>query len=474
MSKARIVKNAVIFFLQSLLSLVISVFINGYIAKKLGTEQYGIFVFAFSFATMFTIFSDMGFHGWGVKRIVKSKEKTAEYLGDIFVARTFFSIITYTVIIVAANVIDYPAITRNAIYIAATSVILVNTLFTNCWIVFEAHESVKFEGISNVGCRIIVALLSFYLMYNNYGVIALAWVYLSGGLFQVAYCFYILKRRFSLPVIQFSVQKYYRQTREALPFAFLSFFFIIYYEVDKIMLGMMQSDSAVGLYNAAASIAYRAAIISSAISVATMPAMIQRFKERREKLTEFIKKFLPILLVLGIPIASCGVIYAKNIVDIIYHSRQYYPSIITIKIIVWMIPLEFISHFFRFALIASEKEKIPALIVGSAVGFNLLLNAFLITYYSYNGAAFATVLTETFLVVAMMLYYHKKIDKLPLPKSIFGVILANMVFFLCLYRLVAGNWSFFALIPCGVLYTVLLFLFRVIGREELSLLRMKK
>lgn len=465
MSILRIIKNSSYLIINSLLSVVISVFVNGYIARKLGTADYGKFIFSLSFVGMFAVFNDMGFHGWGVKQIASDTRRTSEYLGDIITARTFFSVLTFFSICLAISLTDYPVVTKQAVYIAAANICLITTQFASIWIIFEAREAMKYEGISNISGRLLVAGLCIYLMHSDYGIIALSWAYLAGSVLQWGYCYVVLVRRFQLPKFHFSLKKHLSQLRASLPFTFLSFFFVVYYEIDKNMLAWMVDDSSVGLYNAAVTVAYRAAIVSSAVSVACMPAMIQSFKAGAERLARFVHETLPLLAIIGIPIAISVTVLSKDIIDLIYRSEIYYPSIRTLQIIAWMIPLEFFSHFLRFALIASNREKIPAYIIGGGTMFNVVVNLFFIPTFTFNGAALATVLTECILVISMAFYLNTRVFRVRFPLKVALTILANIPLYFFMEYLVCKGASFWA-VPLAVpAYLLFLIVFRVLTRE---------
>ena len=463
----RIFRNSFILIFQSSLALLISLLINGYVAKKLGPSDYGKFVFAFSFATLFSFFTDMGFYGWSVKEIARYRNKTSGILGDLVIVRGFFSLVVLFCIGLVINILDYPPSTRLAVYIAATSLILLAPQFTNAWIIFEAHEKVRYEGTSNVLSRVLVGALSVYLMYTGYGFIALSLAYLSGTFIQIIYCYYVLKKEFVLPQIEVSISKYLSQMKMALPFAFFGFFYVIYYEIDKTMLSLMVGDAAVGLYNAATAITYKGGIISGSIATAILPAMIRWHGESKEKLANLLARIIPILLIIGLPIAIVCTTFAEEIINIIYRSPDYKESILTLRIIIWMVPLEFLSHILRFSLIAADRQGIVTWSAGIGVAFNVLLNILLISSLKQNGAAIATVATEALILIYQFYYFSKNISKIPVGRKVGYSLVSNAILFAVFYCL-KGSISYYTL-PLGFgIYLGALALLRCLSKEDLE------
>ena len=465
----RVLRNATLLATQTISSVVISVLVNGYIAKKLGPSDYGKFVFGFSFATIFSIFSDLGLYGWGVREIARHREKTAEILGDIVAIRTVLSLLVFGVICFAVNALRLPESTRLVVYIGSASVVLLGCQFANTWIVFEAHESAKFEGTSNLICRFLVGALSIMAVYHGFGFIQVSLIYMLGYGTEVIYCFIILKRHFVLPRFHISFKKYVYEIKAALPFAFLSLFTIVYYEIDKNMLAFIKGDTSVGLYNAATTIVYKCAIISGALAIAILPPMINDFKVSAEKLGDNVSHMIPLLLMLGIPISIVGTVFAPDIIHLIYRSSDYSASVLTLQILIWMVPFEFLSHILRFSLIAADKQIAATFISGITVFINICLNVVFITRFDFNGAALATVVAEATSVMLLLAYFTINIVRIQVNIKMVAVITAGILTGICTYFLhrVVNLWSF----PVGAsFYLIQILLFRILSKDDLKVL----
>ena len=79
-----VVKNSLWLSIQPLKLNVISIFAIGYIARVLGQEEYGRFLFAFTFVSMFSPISNFGSRAITVRSIGESRESAAPLLGKFF------------------------------------------------------------------------------------------------------------------------------------------------------------------------------------------------------------------------------------------------------------------------------------------------------------------------------------------------------------------------------------------------------
>ena len=55
-----------------------------FMARYLGDAEFGKFIFAISFCNIFVILSDFGLNTFLIREIAREKEKTGEYVGNVF------------------------------------------------------------------------------------------------------------------------------------------------------------------------------------------------------------------------------------------------------------------------------------------------------------------------------------------------------------------------------------------------------
>lgn len=195
MALNKIFKNTSIGVLQNVFNILISVFVNGYIASKLGTEDYGKFIFAFAFPQVFSVVADFGLQGYYTKKIAHDRENTNRYLGDMTLIRLGLSCLAVLLALGAMTLTGHTSDARSAILIGLLSVLIAQTFITNAWTVFQAHEEMQLVAASNIFSRIAVAALSVMVLHFGGSLLGVTCVYGFGYVLQVVYCFVVLRRK---------------------------------------------------------------------------------------------------------------------------------------------------------------------------------------------------------------------------------------------------------------------------------------
>lgn len=428
----RIFQNTSIAVLQNTFNIIVSVFVNGYIAGRLGTGEYGKFVFAFAFPQLFSVIADFGLQGYYTKKISGNHGKTSSYLGEMVLIRIALAVLAIFSTIVALASTGHSHDTKKAVIIGTLAVLIAQTLFTNAWAVFLAHEDVKYIAVSNILSRVLVATLSIVVLQMGGGMIEVTWVYTLGYTVQVVYCFFILRKERWCPVFKISYRDVAGILKEALPFSLFTIFSLFLLQIDKTMLSLINGDASLGIYNAASSLCTNSTMISVAVVNAVFPTLVQSFQQNKFK--EFTKKIETILkwmLIMGIPLAMVIAFYAQEIILFIYRNEKYEPSVLVLQILIWMLPIDLLSRLFRYALIAGDKEHSVTWYYGFGLAMNVLLNLFLIPSYSFIGAAIASIISQTFLVIVQGKHYIQWSSK--------GIALPY-------FRLLIGNTTLFAVL----------------------------
>ena len=154
-------------------------------------------------------------------------------------------------------------------------------------------------------------------------------------------------------------------------------------------------------------------------------------------------------MIVIIPIAVATVCYSPDIVHLIY-GHQYETSASVLCILIWTVCLLFISGASNNLLNASHREVTVTKIYAIAAVFNVVLNFFMIPYFSYNGAAITTVLSDV-LIVVLQTYVIYKLGHRPsknLYSELIKIIIGSAVLGIALYFLNLNMWI---AIPVGII-----------------------
>lgn len=206
---------------------------------------------------------------------------------------------------------------------------------------------------------------------------------------------YYLSRKLNL-VSPMSVQSFTKVLRQAYPFAVSGVLWILYYQVDVIMLKAMTTDVDAGFYNAA----YRILEMFIALPRVVFQVIFTRFAKYHasepERLPEQVYKGTRLLVTVVLPAIIVAICLKSIIINKLYGS-EYAPSIPALAILLPSISISMFGNLSQRFLQATGQEKsLPKLLMVTAL-VNVVLNLLLIPQFGIMGAAIATLASEVVL-----------------------------------------------------------------------------
>jgi PST family polysaccharide transporter len=208
----------------------------------------------------------------------------------------------------------------------------------------------------------------------------------------------------------------------------VSFLWIIYFKIDSVMLGMMSGDREVGIYNIAYKIMEGAIFFPSTIGIVFFPKL-----SKQEEFTETFPQVLVILGTLGLIATILLYFLSAPIIHLIYRG-EFLESIDTLKILSLVLLPIFLGTLTTQSTIALDRNRTYLLLVFLGTCINISLNYLLIPSFGGIGAALATLVTETFVMLTCG-YYVWKIRPLAFSKK---------QFYLAIRKILHTFFAFFA------------------------------
>ena len=194
--------------------------------------------------------------------------------------------------------------------------------------------------------------------------------------------------------------------QEALTLGLVLFLIQFYFRIDTIMLGLLSSNSEVGLYSVAFNLMEGTFFIPSIVMAAIFPGLSQT--------KQFLNYFRKGLLLLSLTGILCGgaVFLLAEIIIKNFFAQEFQGSGEVLKILALAIPIIFWGYLMTQSLVALDHNRIYLAITAFAVLLNILLNYWLIPEYGAEGAAIATVITEALIPLScfLMILKHQLIN----------------------------------------------------------------
>jgi O-antigen/teichoic acid export membrane protein len=194
--------------------------------------------------------------------------------------------------------------------------------------------------------------------------------------------------------------------RRGFPFAVHGIFWVLYYQVDMVMLKVMSPAAEVGYYGAA----YRVMEIFSALPRVVFYVAFTRFAQSLAQhphlLPKKVMEACRVLMCLVLPPLVIAGFTQPWIMQAIF-GLEYLPSLTLLAILLPSLGINMFSSLYEGYLLATHREKlmIPLLMVVAVS--NIGINYLLIPRFGAAGAAWATLISEALLCILGMLFIFK-------------------------------------------------------------------
>lgn len=380
-----------------------------YISRTLGAIGNGKVAFATSVMAYFSMFAQLGIPIYGIRVCAMcrdDKEELSKTVQELFIINMVSTTITFVLVI--ASVFVIPQLNRELPLMLIMSSSIVLTTIGIEW-VYQAIEQYSYITFRNIVFKVISICLMFIFIHSKtdyllYGIVCIIGSYGSYLLNFINARKYInFRKKYKLELK--------RHLKPVFVFFALSVAVSIYTNMDTVMLGIISTDQEVGYYNLAVKIKIILSYVVSALGSVLLPRISYYVKNNmKNELMQMLKKSFHFVVIISVPLSCFFVLTASQVINVL-GGTEYIPAIHCMQVIMLSlmpIGLGNIACVQILAPMEMEKYTMYSTIVGAIVNF--ILNYFLISLFGATGAAIATVITET-LVMLIQIYMSRKIYK---------------------------------------------------------------
>ena len=189
--------------------------------------------------------------------------------------------------------------------------------------------------------------------------------------------------------------------KEAAPLALGAALDTVYFRIDIVMLSIMASASAAGIYN----IGYKFSDLMGAVPIALMtPAltlMVAAWPQDRPAFRRTFRHTYVLLLVAAVGASAGFLVYAEPLIRTLYQKPEYVAGADAARLLVVGQGLHFFTLLAFTTLVAVRRNKLYPIAMLLGVVVNIGLNLILIPEHGYMGSGWATVITEVLVLAAL-------------------------------------------------------------------------
>ncbi len=378
-----------------------------YLVRTLGTEAFGLVMFAQAVIMYFIILTDYGFNLSATREISIHRENEEKVI-EIFSTVMFIKFILLIVSFVLLSIIIFSFEkfrTDWYIYYLTFGMVIGQVLFP-VWF-FQGIEKMKYITILNIIAKLIftVAIFIFIQSAEDYYYVPIlnSLGFIIAGLLSLWIIFYDFKMRLIMP--NYKNMKHMFLESSNLFVSNLSV--TLYTASNTLILGLFTDNNTVGIYASIEKLVLAIKNLYVPLYQALFPWLS---KKDKKEIAPIIKKMIPYITLIGIFFTVLLVVYAKEILTLIYNRPEIIEYAVIFQILALISIFASLNMLFNMLYLTSVKAYKERMIIMLRSGvFNIITVIVLTYYFSIYGTAIAITLTELLLLL-FGIYYFKKVS----------------------------------------------------------------
>lgn len=402
-----------------------------YLSRVIGPEGLGNYSYSYSVAYYFYLVGMLGVNNYGNRSIAAIRDDKEKV--DFTFSRIYFFQLIVSGIATIAYLVYCIAICRTNTSLALAQVFYVLSAMISVNWFFFGLEEFRITVIRKTAIKIITSVFIFIFIKSAEQLVLYTLIIAGAELLGELY-------------LWFYIPKYVHIKRVGLKDIFsgwkeISILFIpiiatsIYRYMDKIMVGQLDSMSAVGQFDYAEKIIMICLGCMTALGTVMLPKMANLIaKHEDKKVHEYLSNSMQFAMYMGFAIAF-GLGAVGNRLALVYFGSNYGLCGMTMSYLaITVLPIAWANVLRTQYLIPSAKDKeyLLSVIVGAVLNF--CINLVLIPRMGLRGAIIATIVAEFSVAVIQTIQVRKELDisdfiKKSVPFLITGAIMYMVTVF---------------------------------------------
>ena len=376
------------------INLAAGLLVGVWVARYLGTVQFGQFNYALSYVLLFSPIAVLGLNDLVVRNVVRDPGNENEILGTALGLQIVASLLALaTPIVIAVIVFPDDVQLQQLVFILALGVAfqpLSNII--SYW--FQAQLLSKYEVLARNWALLLVSLAKIGLILFGASLIAFAWANTVRAIIFTVVIFTLYgKARKSIKTWTFDTNQAQILLKDSWPLIISGLAIMIYTRFDQIMLSNIIGAGGNGIYAAAVRLSEIWYFLPVALGASFFPVIVRTRETQKEKIySERMQLFFDIMTMSTYIIVVPLSIFAPWLIRILYGSA-YAGAGAILRVHIW-----------AFLFVSLGVSRSRWLIAENLVGFtmtstilgavvNVGLNYILIPRYAGLGAAWATLIS---------------------------------------------------------------------------------
>ena len=325
----------------------------------------------------------------------------------------------------------------------------------------KMHMIMFFYLIENVILLLLIFLMPIFKLGLEYFVI----IYVVSNIPGFVLTLFTLKKRFNYKYkFQLSGSRWLIVT--SLPLLGYGILNAVFQQSDVLLLRLLDSDYAAGIYGASLRLAIPLGIVPISIITTVYPFIVRNLEQDIDK-TLFINHLINKILFSFSFFAAVIVSFKSEFIVTIFFGKSYVDSATPLILLFWAYVFIFFNNYYIDLLTAQKQQKYNFIfgIILASVDFILLI--YLVKFYSYNAAAIAKLIAAfsgCLYLIFIYRYLKIKLNFIDAKLILWSILVIGISY-------LSSNFSLFLFLSINIIIAPLLIVFlKIFSTKEQTLL----
>jgi O-antigen/teichoic acid export membrane protein len=390
-------------------------------ARKLGADDFGSFIFALSLSSVVLMAAGFGMDALMTREIAKDRESVHTLLSNVMVLKASMLFALIGVLAGIAFIGPYNSATRVAVVVIGAGV-AIEMLSATLHAVVQGLERMEVGAVGLVAQRTVTAGVGIAVLLEGGGLIPASLVFLGGSIVGYLVTWFYM-RRVVQPEFRPDRSQFMNVLKISAPIGVASLMFTVLLRLDATLISFFtHGDQAqVARYGAAYRLIDATMFVPWAFGAAMLPWMARQDQNDREMLARGSAVGLKLLTAFLMPIGVGYVVFAPTLIRVIY-GPDFTEAVVPLRLLGMMTVLYAINAYASSVLIARHRTGVFARGIGVVLILNIVLNILLIPPHGANGAAFAAIVSGALLAGYAVWHVRVAVGGFSLPRALIGPV----------------------------------------------------
>jgi O-antigen/teichoic acid export membrane protein len=363
------------------------------IARELGEEQFGDFIFSMSLSTVFLIVAGLGLQELLGREIAKDPRRADDLVWNVLAVRAL-TLVALLVVMTGVVAVQGRSLEIAAVILIVSVGIGFEDQAGTLYAVFNGSERQQYVAFTLIVNRVSTALMGIGAAVAGAGAVTIAILFAAGSALGLATAYWLMRRFVMRPRVSVQPRMWGTLLRASAPLAVPGILGTLSFRASVVLLGLVAAGSAaVGEFGAAYRLIEAAMFVPAAFNAAAL-AWFSREAEIGRGFEMAIKTVLTLMLPIGLGLA----LFAEPLIEALY-GADYGGAVTPLRLLGAMAVLWGVNTTVVTVLVSRGRPDVYTLPALLALVPNAVLALVLVPGHGADGAAIAALAGAAVLVV---------------------------------------------------------------------------